>query len=167
MGEAVKRTGMCVLCGGQGWTHGEDLVFEIRKNFPTSEQPEGEPGCLGEERVLCGCWAEEAQATGIFFFFFFIKKLLIYFWLLCIFIALCGLSLVMASGGYCCCGEWAAHCSSFSCSPRALGPSGLGGPWHVGSSQARDWTHVPCPGRRILNHWTTREVPAGIFLAEL
>lgn len=42
------------------------LVSEIRKNFPTPEQPEGEAGCLGEERVLCSCWAEEAQATGIF-----------------------------------------------------------------------------------------------------
>ena len=29
---------------------------------------------------------------------------------------------------------------------------------HVGSSQTRDHTHVPRIGRRILNHWTTREV---------
>ena len=27
------------------------------------------------------------------------------------------------------------------------------------SSPTRDRTHVPCIGRRILNHWTTREVP--------
>ena len=26
-------------------------------------------------------------------------------------------------------------------------------PWHVGFSQTRDWTHVPCMDRRILNHW--------------
>ena len=26
------------------------------------------------------------------------------------------------------------------------------------SSCTRDWTHVPCNGRWILNHWTTREV---------
>ena len=31
-------------------------------------------------------------------------------------------------------------------------------PWHVKSSQARDKTCVPCIGRRILNHWTSREV---------
>ena len=31
-------------------------------------------------------------------------------------------------------------------------------PWHVGSSWTRDRTHVPCTGRRILNHWTNREV---------
>ena len=35
---------------------------------------------------------------------------------------------------------------------------GLVALWHGGSSQIRDWTHVPCPGRWILNHWTTREV---------
>ena len=35
---------------------------------------------------------------------------------------------------------------------------------HVGSSQTRDWTCVPCAGRRILNRWTTREVPACSFL---
>ena len=26
-------------------------------------------------------------------------------------------------------------------------------------SQTRDQTHVPCIGRQILYHWTTREVP--------
>ena len=30
---------------------------------------------------------------------------------------------------------------------------------HVGSSQTRAQTHVPCIGRQILNHCTTREVP--------
>jgi len=33
-------------------------------------------------------------------------------------------------------------------------------PRHVGSSQTRDQTRVPCIGRQILNHWTTREVLA-------
>ena len=27
------------------------------------------------------------------------------------------------------------------------------------SSPARDPTHVPCIGRQVLNHWTTREAP--------
>ena len=31
-------------------------------------------------------------------------------------------------------------------------------PHHVESSPTRDQTCVPCIGRRILNHWTTREV---------
>ena len=31
--------------------------------------------------------------------------------------------------------------------------------WGVESSQTRNWTHVPCMGRQILNQWTAREVP--------
>ena len=34
---------------------------------------------------------------------------------------------------------------------------GLVAPWHVGSSQTRARTRVPCIGRQILNHCTTRE----------
>ena len=30
----------------------------------------------------------------------------------------------------------------------------------MGSSQSRDLTHVPCIGRRMLDHWTTSEVPS-------
>ena len=42
--------------------------------------------------------------------------------------------------------------------------TGLVAPWHVGSSQTRARTRVPCIGRRILNHCTTREVPRTSFL---
>ena len=35
--------------------------------------------------------------------------------------------------------------------------SGLVAPMHLKSSQTRDQTYVPCIGRRILNHWPTRE----------
>ena len=31
------------------------------------------------------------------------------------------------------------------------------------SSPTRDQTHVPCTGKRILNHWTTRVVPLGFI----
>ena len=31
-------------------------------------------------------------------------------------------------------------------------------PRHAGSSWTRDWTHVSLTGKRILYHWTTREV---------
>ena len=31
-------------------------------------------------------------------------------------------------------------------------------PHHVGSSSTRNWTCVPCIGRRVLNYWTTRKV---------
>ena len=42
--------------------------------------------------------------------------------------------------------------------------TGLVAPRHVGSSQTRARTHVPCIGRQILNHCTTRQVPAHTFL---
>ena len=34
------------------------------------------------------------------------------------------------------------------------------------SSQTRDWTCIPCNGRWILNHWTTREVPCLTLVIE-
>ena len=30
--------------------------------------------------------------------------------------------------------------------------------WHVGSPQARDWTHISCTGSHILYHWVTSEI---------
>ena len=39
-----------------------------------------------------------------------------------------------------------------------MGHMGLVAPQHVGSSRIGDQTHVPCTGRRILNHWMIREV---------
>ena len=83
-----------------------------------------------------------------------------------------------------CCGEQASCCGGFSCcgaqslhvqlsvavahglwSAQALVVVACDfvNPRHVGSSQTRGRTHVPCIGRRILNHWTTREVPACMF----
>ena len=35
---------------------------------------------------------------------------------------------------------------------------GLVAPRHVESSRTRDWIHIPCIGRWVLNRWTTREV---------
>ena len=40
----------------------------------------------------------------------------------------------------------------------SCGPVGLVAPRHVGSSWTRGRTCVPCTGRWILSHWTTREV---------
>ena len=43
-------------------------------------------------------------------------------------------------------------------------PAGLVAPcgiWGLGSL-TRDWTYVPCTGRWILKHWTTREAPKHI-----
>ena len=44
---------------------------------------------------------------------------------------------------------------------------GLVIPWPVGSSPTRDWTHVPCIGRQIFIHWTTREVPISSLMPPL
>ena len=99
------------------------------------------------------------------FLFFF--NVLIYFWLSWVFIAAHGLSLVAASRGY---------------SPGAVGGlpllqslgsraqvqwlwlTGLVALQRVGSSQTGDGTHVPCIGRQILHHCTTREVLLSSFL---
>ena len=43
----------------------------------------------------------------------------------------------------------------------------LAAPWQldlINNSSIRDRTHVPCVGRWILNHWTTREVPENLFI---
>ena len=56
--------------------------------------------------------------------------------------------------------------SSWGAQPQQLWHTGLAAPWHVGSSRTRDRTHVPCIGRRILNHCTTREVPRISFWSD-
>ena len=49
---------------------------------------------------------------------------------------------------------WASHCGGFSCcraQAQRLWHMGLVAPRHVGSSQTRDGTHVPCTGSRFLS----------------
>ena len=109
-------------------------------------------------------------------------------------VAVYGLSLVAVSGGYSSCGMWASHPAGFSCCRAwALGTgasvvasrglsicgsralerrlkwwrTGLVAPQHVGSSRTRARIHVPCIGRRILNHCATREAPWASFLTSL
>ena len=70
------------------------------------------------------------------------------------------------------CGAGASHCSGFSCCStwareHRLTSCGVWlscSPQHMGSSQTRDQTCVPCLSRQILNHWTSRKVPAAPFL---
>ena len=82
---------------------------------------------------------------------------------------LCGLPLVAASRG---CSLVAGHgfliAVTSHCRAQALGCKGsvvvvhgFSCPAAWAYSQTRDQTHVPCIGRQILNHWTTREVPDG------
>ena len=69
-------------------------------------------------------------------------------------VAVHGLSLIAASRGY---SLIALHellsAGSVVVTHRIIGSR------HVGSSQTRDGTHVPCIGRWVPNHWTTREAP--------
>ena len=130
-----------------------------------------------------------------FFLSRFLKTfyLFIYFWLCWVFIAACGLSLVAASGGYSSlwcmgfsfwwllllwstgsrhmgfssCGTWAQQLwlTGSRVQAQQLWCTGLVAPWHVGSSRTRAQTCVPCIGRQILNHCTTRKVPHFLFLS--
>ena len=53
----------------------------------------------------------------------------------------------------------AAHgLSRYSSRAQRLRHVGLVDLQHVEFSQPQDQTHVPCIGRQIPNHWTTREV---------
>ena len=69
---------------------------------------------------------------------------------------------LLAALGLCCCDQafssytaWASDSSGFSCGVWAQQwHMGLLTPWHVGSTQTRNWTCVPCFGRQIINHWT-------------
>ena len=87
---------------------------------------------------------EKKKIINVFF-----KKLFIYF----IFggtgslLLAYGLFLVALSKGY----SSLLWCKGLSCSA------------HVGSSQARDKTYVPCTGRQILNHQTTSKAPNVCF----
>ena len=97
----------------------------------------------------------------------------IYFWLCWVFAAAFRLSLVAANRGY---SLVAVHellivVASLAVEHRLQGAWAqqlrlveLVAPQHVESSQSRDRTHVPCTGKQILNHGTTREVPESIFL---
>ena len=56
---------------------------------------------------------------------------------------------------------WCTDFSSYGAQAQQLWCMGLVALRHVGSSQTRDQTCVPCTGMWILNHWTTREVLQG------
>ena len=80
------------------------------------------------------------------------KYLFVYFWLCLVFVAVCGHSLVAAGGDYSLAvARGLSNCGWLSC--------GLITARHVQSFRTRDRTHVPCIGKQILHHWTTREVP--------
>ena len=50
------------------------------------------------------------------------------------------------------------------CTGAVMSQTGLVAPWYVGPSWTRDESQVSSIGRRILNHWTTEEVPDRILI---
>ena len=95
-----------------------------------------------------------SYGNSIFSFFFFFINLFIYlsiyFWLCWVFASARGLSPAAASGGHS-----SSRCAGLS--PSRLRLTGPAAPRHVGSSQTRARTRVPCTGRQILNHCATGE----------
>ena len=64
-----------------------------------------------------------------------------------------------------CCGLSCCRAQAPDAQAQQLWLTGPVAPRHVGSSQTRAWTHVPCIGRQTLNHCATREALGIIFLA--
>ena len=56
--------------------------------------------------------------------------------------------------------------SLFVTKHKLLKLTGLVAPPPVGSFPDLGWNLVPCFGRQILNHWTTREVPESKILKQ-
>ena len=104
-------------------------------------------GKSGEPEILKRC----RKVTFLFFIYKFI-----YFIFGCVGFGPCekhGLLLLRSTGS-----RWAGF-SSCGAQAQQLWRTGLVAPRHVGSSQTRARTHVPCIGRWILNHCATREAP--------
>ena len=103
--------------------------------------------------------SKSVQIFGPFFKIYFL--LFVVSWLCWIVIDVHGLSIALVSGGWALAvGMWASLVAAHGLRARAqeLWHTGLVAFWYVESSRIRDRTHVPCTGRRILNHWTTKEV---------
>ena len=113
----------------------------------------------------------------MFFVFCVFKNLFIYLFLL---LAVLGLRFctrvlyLRQAGATLHRGARASHYRSLSCcgaqAPDAQAQSlwlmGVVTPWHVGSSQTRARTRVPCIGRQTLNHCATREAPQQFFIRQ-
>ena len=70
---------------------------------------------------------------------------------------------VLAFRILCCCAQILQLCRVGSRMQR-LSSCSLVGLWQWDlSSPTRDWTHVPCFAKCIINHWTTREIPINNF----
>ena len=92
---------------------------------------------------------------SIHYYLFLKNYLFTNFWLCQVFVVR-GLSLVVVSGGHPLLGAWASVI--VACGFSGCGSWALVAPWHAKCSWTRDQTCVPCSGKWILTHCTTREV---------
>ena len=83
----------------------------------------------------------------------------LFFLLTCIYLAAVSLSRIFSAlcRIFCCCARILVVVHRFWNTCAQL-PHGM---WDLGSL-TRDWTHVPCIAKQILNHWTMREVPVWV-----
>ena len=105
-----------------------------------------------------------AEFFPLLFYESFLFFVFCFFWPCWVFVSVRGLSLVVASGGHS-----SSRCAGLSLWRPLLGAqapdaqaqqpwlTGPAAPRHVGSSQTRARTRVPCIGRQTLNHCATRE----------
>ena len=112
------------------------------------------------------------SAAYVYYIFLFFLILFIYFWLCWVFVSVRAFSSCGKRGATPHRGARASHYRGLSCcgaqAPDAqaqkLWLSVLVAPRHVGSSQTRARTCVPCISRQILNHCATRE--ALLYISE-
>ena len=122
------------------------------------------------ENKLGACFLIHSDYICLFFFFFNFFFLFIYGCAGSLFLCEGSLQLRQAGAtlhrgarashrrGLSCCGAQAPDTQA-----QQLWPTGLVAPRHVGSSQTRARTRVPCIGRQTLNHCATREAPISVF----
>ena len=119
-----------------------------------------------------------AGNQALFFFFFFFKDFFIYLFIY-LFIYGCvgssflceGFLQLRQAGATLHRGARASHhrgpsrhgAQAPDAQAQQLWLTGPAAPWHVGSSQARARTRVPCISRQTLNHCATREAPSSLL----
>ena len=150
--ERWGAVGSSILCGALGW--------------PPAWLPRGGDFCGWRGR---GEAEDRENSQGFSWatsFFFLIIYLFIYFWLHWVFIAVCSVSLVVENEGcspVMVCGLLVAV-AALAREHRLWGTGsvdvahGLSGPAACGIFLSRDLTCVPCIGRQVLNHCTTKEI---------
>ena len=123
------------------------LHFKLELPLQSTEQ------VLGVQLILTFSYQLHVSYLLFVFLFFivcFFFNYLFMFWLLWVFVAACGVSLVVVSGGHSssrCEGFLDLECGSgFSCSAACA------------VFRTRDRTRVPCIGRQSLIYYTTKEV---------